>query len=286
MSKIITPDKIRLEVNKLAKTKKIHSENDLRMVLALERVVARIETHEKLSKHFVFKGGFVLLKTTNSDRFTRDVDALSLGLSRKQVPKLIEEALSQDLQDGLWIGDIKCKDLVNQGPYGGYTFDAAFNISKAPDLNDPRIKRFSRIHIDVGFGDALEFVPEKQPMPSILQIEEPVTWSVYPFEFIFAEKMEALFSRGANNSRSKDIYDLQLIYHKCKDRKSLHSAIQKTFQNRKTPIPESFLAIAESFDLTILKGAWGSVELSTGNTSFDAVWANFLAVLRSLESKK
>lgn len=136
----------------------------------------------------------------------------------------------------------------------------------------------------MGFGDALDSVPEKQSMPSILASEAPVTWSVYPFEFIFAEKMEALFSRGSNNSRSKDIYDMQLIFGKIKDKKLLRKAIQKTFENRKTLIPESFLATAQDFELAVLRRAWGSVELSAGNESFDTVWEKFLTVLRSLES--
>lgn len=140
MSKIISPDKIQLELNKLAKASKTLSVNDLRMILALERVIARVENHKKLSKHFVFKGGFVLLKTLNSDRFTRDVDALAIGLSRKQVPGLVQDALSQNLHDGLWFGDVKTSDLVNQGPYGGYTFNAAFTIGKAPSVKDPKIK--------------------------------------------------------------------------------------------------------------------------------------------------
>ncbi|MBX7232249.1 MAG: nucleotidyl transferase AbiEii/AbiGii toxin family protein, partial [Bdellovibrionales bacterium] len=110
------------------------------------------------------------------------------------------------------------------------------------------------------------------------------TWSVYPFEFIFAEKMEALFSRGSNNSRSKDIYDMQLIFGKIKDKKLLRRAIQKTFENRKTPIPESFFVTAQDFELAVLRKAWGSVELSTGHESFDVVWEKFLVVLQSLES--
>jgi predicted nucleotidyltransferase component of viral defense system len=284
MNKTVSPEKIQLELNKLSKAAKTLSVNDLRMVLALERVIARVENHEKLSKHFVFKGGFVLLKTVNSDRFTRDVDALAIGLSRKQVPDLVEGALSQDLQDGLWFGDVKTTDLINQGPHGGYTFNVAFTIGKAPSAKDPKIKKFSRIRIDVGFGDALESVPEKQSMPSILKNEEPVAWSVYPFEFIFAEKMEASFSRGSNNSRAKDIYDMQLIFGRIKDRKLLRKAIQKTFENRKTPIPESFLSTAQEFELAVLQKAWGSVELSASGESFDVVWGKFLAVLRSLES--
>jgi Nucleotidyl transferase AbiEii toxin, Type IV TA system len=283
MSKLISPDRIQLELNKIAKGSKVLSVNDFRTILALERVIARLESHKKLSKHFVFKGGFVLLKSADSDRFTRDVDALSIGLSRKQVPDLVENALSQDLQDGLWFGDVKIRNLVNQGPYGGYTFNAAFTIGKAPSVRDPRIKKFSRIRIDVGFGDALDSVPKKQSMPSILGGEDLITWSVYPLEFIFGEKMEALFSRGSNNSRAKDIYDMQLIFGKIKDKKMLRKAIHKTFENRKTPIPESFYSSAQEFELAVLRKAWGSVELSVGNKSFDDVWGKFLNILRSLE---
>lgn len=284
MSKTISPAKIQLELNKLAKEASSLSINDLRMILALERVIARIENHKKLSKHFVFKGGFVLLKTFNSDRFTRDVDALAIGLSRNLVPRLMEEALSQNMQDGLWFGDIQTSELINQGPYGGYTFNAAFTIGDAPISKDKKIKKFSRIRIDVGFGDALELVPPKKSMPSILSMEDPVTWSVYPFEFIFAEKMEALFSRGSNNSRAKDIYDMQLIFGKIKNKTSLRMAIQKTFENRNTPIPNSFFKTAQEFELAVLKRAWGSVELSVSDESFDAVWKKFLTVLRSLET--
>ncbi|MCB0363271.1 MAG: hypothetical protein KDD35_11135, partial [Bdellovibrionales bacterium] len=85
-------------------------------------------------------------------------------------------------------------------------------------------------------------------------------------------------------SRSKDIYDMQLIFRKIKDKKLLRQAIQKTFENRKTLIHESILATAQDFELAVLKKAWGSVELSTGSESFDTIWEKFLAVLRSLES--
>ena len=37
--------------------------NELRVVIALERAVARLERYPKLKMHLIFKGGFVLLKT-------------------------------------------------------------------------------------------------------------------------------------------------------------------------------------------------------------------------------
>ncbi len=54
--------------------------NELRVVLALERVVARIEAHKVLREKLIFKGGFVLLKTFDNQRFTRDLDALAADM--------------------------------------------------------------------------------------------------------------------------------------------------------------------------------------------------------------
>ena len=76
------------------------------------------------------------------------------------------------------------------------------------------------------------------------------------------------------------------IFDRCKDRKLLHKAIQKTFENRGTTIPESFFEVAQKFNLKILKGAWGSVELSTKVESFNSIWNKFLDVLSALEYKK
>jgi predicted nucleotidyltransferase component of viral defense system len=271
-------------LKKLSKPSTGNSLNELRMVVALERAVARIEKHPRLSSHIVFKGGFVLLKITDTDRFTRDVDALALGISRKAVPKLVDEALNVDLDDGLWFGDVVCKDLTDQGPYGGYRFTCAFQIGSPPNSSNVILKKLSRIHIDVGFGDPVETMPKKQKMASILPQIDPVSWSVYPFEYIFSEKLEALFSRGSENSRAKDVYDLSFIFEKCTNKKLLLKAIERTFSNRKTPIPDSFSETAENYDLFVMRRAWLSVEFMTSTGSFDAAWASVLESLRELDS--
>lgn len=273
-------------LKKLAKNSKSHSINDLRTVIALERAVARLENHPKLSSHLVFKGGFVLFKTTDSVRFTRDVDALALGVSRKSVPEMVERALKIDLDDGLWFGDLQVTDLKDQGPYGGYTFNCAFQIGEPNNVDKEIIKRFSRIHIDVGFGDALEKIPKKKTTPSILPGGKPVSWSVYPLENIFAEKLETLFSRGSANSRAKDVYDMTLIFDVCKDKEALRKAIEGTFKNRETLMPESFEKSARGFDVSIMRGAWPSVEISDVNQEFDDVWGALLKKLGQLDDSK
>src|SRR3989344_1887047 len=122
-------------------------------------------------------------------------------------------------------------------------------------------------------------------MASILTIGEPISWSVYPFEYIFAEKLEALFSRGSANSRAKDIYDMPLIYKQITNQKNLHKAIVRTFNNRKTPIPKSFFSQAQGYQLEVLQSSWPSVELLDSNASFDKTWADFLKILQLLDSR-
>jgi predicted nucleotidyltransferase component of viral defense system len=286
MSKSFSGPKIMDALQKLSKNLKGQSINELRLILALERAIARIDNHPKISGNIVFKGGFVLLKTMTTSRFTRDVDALALGLSRKKVPNLIEEALTLDLDDGFWFGDVKTEDLEDQGPYGGFRFTAAYQIGEIPPAGSSKIKKYSRINLDVGFGDPVEVIPKKQLMPSILSQSKPVSWSVYPYEYIFAEKLEALFSRASANSRSKDIYDMPLIFKKCLNKKNLLKAISRTFDNRKTQIPDSFFKTAKDYQLDMLRKAWSSVELLEDDKGFDSSWEDFLEVLHSLDSAK
>lgn len=160
--------------------------NEIRIIIALERAIARLSRNRELSEHLIFKGGFVLLKSFESQRFTRDADALAFAISKEKLKDVVIKALAEDLDDGLWFGDIKLQELTEQGEYGAYRFDCAFQIGE-PDLK--KVHKFSRIHIDVNFSDRLPTKPSAQTMPSLLEHEEPVTWRVYPIEYIVAKKV-------------------------------------------------------------------------------------------------
>ncbi len=281
MSRRLQAEKIMDSLKVLSKASQT-SLNELRLIVALERAIARLERHPRLSGHLVYKGGFVLLKTFDSTRFTRDVDALAIGISRTSVVGMVEHSLKIDLYDGLWYGDIKFEDLKDQGPYGGYRFTCAFQVGEPPKEPE-KIKKLSRIHIDIGFGDAIQSVPDKRAMRSILADSKPVSWSVYPLEYIFAEKLEALFSRGSANSRAKYIYDMPLIFPGC-DLGILVNAITKTFEGRETPIPSSFKATASTFDLAILQRSWGSVDIPEGASTFDSSWKALMSNLEQLDA--
>lgn len=68
--------------------------------------------------------------------------------------------------------------------------------------------------------------------------ESSITLKCYPLEFIFAEKLETVIHRGAENSRMKDFHDLFTLVHakNALDRKAAESAICAVFSHRGTPV--------------------------------------------------
>ena len=63
----------------------------------------------------------------------------------------------------------------------------------------------------------------------------------YSIETIIAEKFETLVSRGVNNSRSKDLFDLYLLEHHGYDKALLNSAMINTFFHRGTSLDKSYV---------------------------------------------
>lgn len=257
--------------------------NELRVILALERVVARIEAHKVLREKLIFKGGFVLLKTFDSQRFTRDLDALAADMPKQKLLSQVKEALNVDLDDGLYFAEPELEDLVDQGQYGGYRIRIPFQIGALP--TDPhKIKKLSRVHLDVGFGDVILGKPKRTKLTPAIEGEKPISWKVYPIESIYAEKLETLVNRGSANSRAKDLFDLVVLYDEVKTRARLSTAINKTFSNRKTELPSSLSAFFKTLDLTILERSWGSVELSGGKMTFATCKRRLASVLKGIDS--
>lgn len=278
-----TVKEVRRKIKNLTVSQQNLDVNEIRVIVALERAIARVVANKELSQAFVFKGGFVLFKDYHSDRFTRDIDALASNIQKEQVKSLVSKALQTDLDDGLWYGDIQVEELDEQGEYGTYRFDMAFQIGE-PDLS--KIHKLSRMHFDVGFSDRLAAPAVKSKLLSILPDSAPISWSVYPVEQIVAEKLQTLFERGSANSRAKDIYDLNYLLPKCTNHKSLMAAIRQTFKNRSTDLPENFVKEARAIDRDLLTSAWGSVQLIDSALQFDEVWKSMMVHLKRIDDER
>jgi predicted nucleotidyltransferase component of viral defense system len=272
--------KLRDLLNKLSKENSTYTTNELRIVLALERIVVRLTNNETLDNHLIFKGGFVMMKTLESDRFTRDLDALGFGLDKDKIASLISSALSMDLNDGLWFGDIKMIPLEEQGEYGAFRFDLAYQIGE-PEKQ--KITKLSRIHFDVGFGDIVPKKIKKIQSISILKNENPISWKVYPAEFIFSEKLQTLVVRASASSSAKDVYDMVLLSNICTNKASLKSAIVSTFKNRKTDLPVSFYKFAISLNIRQIEMSWNTVQFANEKQDFKIIWNSLTDILKDID---
>lgn len=94
-----------------------------------------------------------------------------------------------------------------------------------------------RVQVDIGLGDHRVPEPEIVELPCLLG-EPPVRLLAYRRETVVAEKLEALVSLGAANSRMKDFFDLfSLASEFAFEGVALLEALSATFERRGTELP-------------------------------------------------
>ncbi len=231
--------------------------SNLETAFLLERLLARLLTDKNLSKHLVFKGGFVGLKIYDSPRYTIDLDALLVKANIKPTLNLVKEKTESNLNDGVWFRFEDQVDLTTQGEYGGIRQIYRAGVGEIIK----NLKKAQVIHFDLGIGDPVTPGPQKKETPTMLSKEEHLCWLVYPIETIIAEKLHALISHGDQNSRSKDVYDLTIFLPKA-DPKILYDALKRCFEFRDTQMPESFSMALKGLDTSRLERGWASAVVS------------------------
>lgn len=254
--------------------------NELRVITALERVVSKIEA-SSLSDYIVFKGGFVLFKVYESTRFTRDVDAIGKNIDLEKIKKEMPLILSENVEDGVWLGDVTIQDILDQDVYGGIRFSMAFQIGDPP-IKD-KIRKLSRVHFDIGVGDYIPDDLEISQTKLISNKKNFLTWKVYPPEYIFSEKLQTLVARGDGMSRAKDIYDLILLFDRCKNKKKLLSAIKNTFENRGTKIPSSWKDFIDLISPELIHKSWGSIQFMEEEIRFYEAWKTLSIIFSKID---
>src|SRR3989338_9116595 len=216
----------------------------------IERLVVRLIADKNLRASLVFKGGFVSMKVYASPRYTIDLDALLLKANIQETLQQTKKAAEVDLDDGVWFKFEEQVDLQTQGEYGG--FRQVFRAGIGPVLKN--LKKAQIVNFDLGIGDPITPEPTKATTATLLSGEE-LSWSVYPIETMIAEKLHALISLGAANSRSKDVYDLSIFLPKANP-KILASALKKTFAFRSTELPSNVAGTLSSLDTKALERGW------------------------------
>ena len=244
---------------------------EARTLFLLERAAARMVLDPELYEHLIFKGGYVALRVYQSPRFTSDIDALIQGLPIDEAIRRIRAALDEDIRDGAWFSWMGQETLKTQGAYGGIRLDFRAGVGDPPSV----MKKAQRINIDLGIGDPV--TPGPRRVETGFEIGEgALSWQVYPIETILAEKLHALITLGSRNSRSKDVYDIDLFWRGV-DIHSLRNALEKTFAHRNDPLPTSIAEKLKEIDSRVLKRGWDSAIASIKNApTFESTFNSLL----------
>jgi predicted nucleotidyltransferase component of viral defense system len=207
---------------------------DFQLVLtryANERLLFRLASSNHASR-FVLKGAALFAVWTGKPhRATRDLDFLGFddpGVAR--VREVFTDVLALDVADdgvrfdsrSLTVGLIR-----EEQEYGGVRAQFIARVNNAE----------VRLHVDVGFGDAITPEATTVDFPVLLDFPAP-RLRAYPKETVVAEKLEAMVQLGLANSRMKDFYDVAVLARDFAfDGDLLARAIRATFERRKTPLP-------------------------------------------------
>jgi predicted nucleotidyltransferase component of viral defense system len=198
--------------------------------LVSERFLVRL-IRSKYKDNFILKGGLLLSKYIEIDRETLDIDFLvnKLRNEKENLKNIFEEIVHIDVQDGFVFEDIQINELEHfHMKYFGYRLFIPGCFGKV---------KF-KIQIDLGVGDVVHSKQSIFPLMGDLKgslFENEIEIVCYPKEFIFAEKLETIISRGVLNSRMKDFHDLySLVLDNELNESDLRNVLNIVFKHRKT----------------------------------------------------
>jgi len=207
-------------------------------IYMFERILMRIE-QSKYKDNIILKGGLLLSSLIGIDmRTTRDMDANLKGiiLEKENIDKIFNEILSIDLNDDIKFKITGIDDIRKKDKYDAFVIeiDAIYETMTVP------------ISIDISTGDVITPKEMKYKYKKIFE-DGYINLIAYTIETVIAEKFETIITRGVNNTRAKDFYDLYMLMKTYKElnTKILVSAIDNTFNARKT---ENYLSNMEEIN--------------------------------------
>jgi predicted nucleotidyltransferase component of viral defense system len=217
--------------------------NELLQYYAIERFLFRLGK-SPYSNRFVLKGALVFLAwQAPRTRPTRDMDFL--GYTENSVDNLVQivrKICKQEVErDGLSFDpdSVEGEIIKEDADYQGVRVKFLGHLGRA------RIN----MRLDVGFADIVTPEPKELEIPTILDEQKRPFIRAYPPETVIAEKFQAIVALGTVNSRLKDFYDLWYMANSMEfEIGLLGKAIEKTFKQRNTSLPEQIpAALTEEF---------------------------------------
>lgn len=188
-------------IKNLAKEKHISAQLVMQNFM-LERLLERISVSE-YQQHFILKGGFLIAAMVGLDtRATMDMDATIKGLpvNEQTIQKMFEEICKIELYDDVTFSFRGIGEIWEGDEYTGYRVSLSANY---PPMAVP-------LKLDITTGDKI--TPKEIEYQFKLLLEDrSISVLAYNLETIMAEKLETVISRGDQNTRPRDYYDIYIL---------------------------------------------------------------------------
>ena len=217
--------KLKTAVKKIAIDSGVTAQGVLQKYV-LERFLCRL-ARSKYRNNFILKGGFLTSSLVGvAKRTTMDIDATATGISVDQstLKDILSSICSIELQDGFSFSFEKIESIREKDSYPGLR--AYLQASFAPMMVS--------FYVDITTGDTITPKPVFQLFWSMFDDGDYELLS-YNLETLLAEKLDTILSRGVLNTRSRDFYDIDLLWNRYKKtikKDVLAEAIRNTMSSR------------------------------------------------------
>lgn len=231
---------LKAKIRNLSKAKNISAQIIMQNYM-LERLLERISLSPYQS-NFILKGGFLIAAIVGLDtRATMDIDATLQGLpvNPQVVTEMFTKICQIPIDDQISFTLKRTEEIRNEAKYTGVRLSLEAHY---PPMVIP-------LKLDITTGDKI--TPKEIEYQFNLLLEpRSIKILAYNLETVLAEKLETIISRGDQNTRPRDYYDIYII-HKLQwqniNLEVLKQALSVTAENRNSMIIlERYTEILES----------------------------------------
>ena len=192
---------LKATIKNMAKEKNISAQLVMQNFM-LERMLERISVSIYQS-NFILKGGFLIAAMVGLDtRATMDMDATIKGLpvNEKTVRDMFEEICQIQLNDDVTFSFQSIGKIREGDEYMGYRVHLTANY----------LPMAVPLKLDITTGDKITPREVKYSFKLLLE-DRSISVLAYNLETVLAEKLETVISRGDQNTRPRDYYDVYIL---------------------------------------------------------------------------
>ena len=271
-------------VKRIAKEKHISAQLVLQNYM-LERFLERVSI-SSYRHNYIIKGGFLIAAMVGlHSRATMDMDATikNYPVNEETIREMIEDIIKNNLDDDISFSLKSINEIREGDEYTGYRVALA---ALYPPMAVP-------LKLDITTGDKI--TPKEIEYSYKLMLEDrSIKVLAYNLSTILAEKLETVISRGDQNTRPRDYYDIYILTKLQENnidisllREALKATITKRGSSKVVNRYHEIMNIVENSD--VMKRQWKNYQKDfdyATDIEFEQTCKSVLKIMDSLDIDK